>query len=62
MVQIAYRVRHCGWTLDRAMQEIDQSFGLVQTKQGADYRFMEQYVRNHLASQKGAAEGETATR
>lgn len=48
MVQIAYRIKHCGWTLEQATAEIDQTFGLIETSRGADYRFMEQYAKDRL--------------
>jgi protein-tyrosine phosphatase len=41
MVQIAYRTKYCGWTLERATDEIRRTFGLVEVNHGPDYRHME---------------------
>ena len=57
MVQIAYRLRCSGWTLEQATAEIDRTFGLVQTSRGPDYRSMEEYARRlKLKSLATAAE------
>ncbi len=40
MVQIAYRTKHCGWTLDEATDEVARTFGLVEVSHGPDYRHM----------------------
>jgi hypothetical protein len=40
MVQIAYRTKHCGWTLEQATEEISRTFGLVEVAHGPDYRHM----------------------
>jgi protein-tyrosine phosphatase len=41
MVQIAYRTKYCGWTLEQATDEIRRTFGLVEVNHGPDYRHME---------------------
>jgi protein tyrosine phosphatase (PTP) superfamily phosphohydrolase (DUF442 family) len=43
MVQMAYRMLHCGWTLDQAQAEIARSFGLVAVDHGPDYRSMARF-------------------
>ncbi len=43
MVQIAYRTRYCGWTLDQATDEIARTFGLVEVSHGPDYRHMQSF-------------------
>jgi hypothetical protein len=43
MVQMAYRTKYCGWTLEQATQEISQTFGLVLTSHGPDYRHVESF-------------------
>jgi Tyrosine phosphatase family len=48
MVQIAYRTRYCGWTLQQAADEIDRSVGLVKVKHGPDYRHMVSYYENRV--------------
>ncbi|SIN79732.1 Tyrosine phosphatase family protein [Singulisphaera sp. GP187] len=48
MVQIAYRTKYCGWTLEQATEEIAQSFGLVEVAHGPDYRHMESFYRERV--------------
>ena len=43
MVQIAYRTRFCGWTLEQATDEISRTFGLVEVSHGPDYRHMQSF-------------------
>jgi Tyrosine phosphatase family len=43
MVQMAYRTKYCGWTLDQATAEISRTFGLVEVNHGPDYRHMESF-------------------
>ena len=56
MVQIAYRTKYCGWTLDRATDEIAKTFGLVEANHGPDYRHMVSfYTERVLPFRKPAA-------
>lgn len=48
MAQIAYRTKHCGWTLEKATDEIAQSFGLVAVNRGPDYRSMQTYYKEKV--------------
>lgn len=48
MVQIAYRTKYCGWTLDRAADEVDRSVGLVRVSHGPDYRHMVSFYENRV--------------
>jgi Tyrosine phosphatase family len=48
MVQIAYRTKYCGWTLDQAADEIDRSVGLVKVSHGPDYRHMVSFYENRV--------------
>lgn len=48
MVQMAYRTRYCGWTLEQATQEISRTFGLVTVNHGPDYRHMESYYAENV--------------
>jgi hypothetical protein len=48
MVQIAYRTKYCGWTLDRAAEEIDRSVGLVTVSHGPDYRHMVSFYESRV--------------
>lgn len=48
MVQIAYRTKYCGWTLDQAADEIDRSVGLVKVRRGPDYRHMVSFYQSRV--------------
>ncbi|HEX8200280.1 MAG TPA: tyrosine protein phosphatase [Isosphaeraceae bacterium] len=48
MVQIAYRTRHCGWTLEQATAEISRTVGLVEVTKGPDYRRMTDFYRQRV--------------
>ena len=48
MVQIAYRTKYCGWTLERAADEIERSVGLVKVNHGPDYRHMVSFYENRV--------------
>jgi hypothetical protein len=48
MAQIAYRTKHCGWTLDRATEEIDRSIGLFKVNRGPDYRHMISFYESRV--------------
>ncbi len=48
MVQMAYRTKHCGWTLEQATAEISRTFGLVEVSHGPDYRHMESFYVEHV--------------
>jgi hypothetical protein len=53
MAQIAYRTKYCGWTLDRAMEEIDRTIGLVKVTHGPDYRHMVDYYNSRVLPLRG---------
>lgn len=48
MVQIAYRTKYCGWSLEQATAEIAGTFGLVEVSHGPDYRHMESFYRERV--------------
>lgn len=48
MVQIAYRTRFCGWTLDQATDEVARTVGLVKVTHGPDYRHMVDYYNTRV--------------
>ena len=48
MVQIAYRTKHCGWTLEQATDEIARTFGLVEVSHGPDYRHMQSFYNERV--------------
>jgi protein-tyrosine phosphatase len=55
MVQMAYRMLHCGWTHDRALNEIAQSpFGLVPVQHGVDYRYMTTFYNERVVPRRQA--------
>ena len=48
MVQMAYRMKYCGWTLEQATTEISTHFGLRAVNKGPDYRHMTEYYRDRV--------------
>jgi hypothetical protein len=48
MVQIAYRTKYCGWTLEQAAEEIDRTVGLVKVGHGPDYRHMVSFYESRV--------------
>jgi protein-tyrosine phosphatase len=48
MVQIAYRTKFCGWTLEQAADEIERSVGLVKVNHGPDYRHMVSFYESRV--------------
>ncbi len=48
MVQIAYRTKFCGWTLDQATDEVAKTVGLVKVTHGPDYRHMVDYYNTRV--------------
>ena len=57
MVQMAYRMLYCGWTLDQAGDEIETNFGLVEVSKGPDYRYMEGFYRDRVLPRRMVSEG-----
>jgi hypothetical protein len=57
MVQVAYRTKECGWTLDRALAEIDRTFGLRAVNHGPDYRHMEEFYADRVLPERRLAAG-----
>src|SRR3954452_12189963 len=48
MVQMAYRTKYCGWTLQQATDEIARTFGLVEVSHGPDYRHMQSFYNERV--------------
>jgi Tyrosine phosphatase family len=48
MVQIAYRTKYCGWSLEQATDEIDRTVGLVRVSRGPDYRHMVSFYETRV--------------
>lgn len=62
MAQMAYRMIHCGWTLEQAQQEIASTFGLKQVDKGPDYRHMAEFYETHVLPLRQAEATEQARR
>jgi Tyrosine phosphatase family len=56
MVQMAYRMMYCGWTLEKASDEIDRDFGLVEASRGPDYRHMEEFYTDRVLPRRLVAQ------
>ena len=61
MVQMAYRMMYCGWTLEQATDEIDRNFGLVEASRGPDYRHMEEFYRDRVLPRRMVDQARPAT-
>jgi hypothetical protein len=62
MVQMAFRTKHCGWTLEQATDEIARSFGLVEVSHGPDFRHMQSfYIERVLPFRQSASSSSTAS-
>jgi hypothetical protein len=48
MVQMAYRTKYCGWTLEEATAEIARTFGLVEVSHGPDFRHLERFYKERV--------------
>ncbi len=53
MVQMAYRMLYCGWTLEQATDEIARTFGLSEVDKGPDYRSMARVYRERVLPRRG---------
>jgi protein-tyrosine phosphatase len=69
MVQIAYRTKYCGWTLEQATDEVARTFGLTAVNHGPDYRHMQSFYtecvlpfRQAPPQPPATAQGESASR
>ena len=62
MVQIAYRTMYCGWDLDRATQEVADTFGLIKVDNGPDYRHMAKFYNERVLPRRIAQAGGATTR
>jgi hypothetical protein len=60
MVQMAYRTRYCGWSLEQATAEIARSYGLVEVAHGPDYRQVERFYRERVLPSRRAKASATA--
>jgi Tyrosine phosphatase family len=54
MVQMAYRVLYCDWTLEQAEDEIARTFGLREVDKGPDYRHMAGFYRDRVLPRRQA--------
>ena len=58
MAQIAYRTKHCGWSLEQASDEVAKTFGLVTVSKGPDYRHMARYYQERVLPMRQAEAGD----
>jgi protein-tyrosine phosphatase len=61
MVQMAYRTKYCGWTLDHATDEISRTFGLIKVSHGPDYRHMQSFYIERVLPFRTPPQSPTAT-
>jgi hypothetical protein len=61
MVQIAYRTMYCGWTLERATDEVARTFGLVTVSKGPDYRHMKGFYEARVLPRRRAQQSAAAS-
>ena len=61
MVQMAYRTKYCGWTLEQSADEIAQTFGLVKVSHGPDYRHMQSFYIERVLPFREASSESAAT-
>jgi protein-tyrosine phosphatase len=61
MVQMAYRTRYCGWSLEAATAEIERSFGLIEVAHGPDYRHMQKFYQERVLPNRAAKVPPTTT-
>ncbi|HWE38170.1 MAG TPA: dual specificity protein phosphatase family protein [Isosphaeraceae bacterium] len=64
LVQMAFRMRYCGWSLDQALDEIRRTTGLIEVKhgRGVDYRSMGDFYRDRILSRRTTAASEAVRR
>lgn len=60
MVQMAYRTKYCGWSLEQATEEISSTFGLVTVSHGPDYRHMESFYQERVLPYRQSVRREAA--
>jgi hypothetical protein len=60
MVQMAYRTRYCGWSLEQATEEIARSYGLIEVAHGPDYRQVERFYRERVLPSRQGQPSSTA--
>ena len=62
MVQMAYRMLHCGWSLEQAQAEIANSpMGLVEVRHGVDYRYMTTFYNSRVLPRRHARQQAVAS-
>jgi hypothetical protein len=54
MVQMAYRTRYCGWTLEQATDEIARNFGLIEVSHGPDFRHLQRFYKERVLPHRPA--------
>jgi protein tyrosine phosphatase (PTP) superfamily phosphohydrolase (DUF442 family) len=61
MAQMAYRMLHCGWTLEQATGEIARTFGLKSVERGPDYHAMTAFYRERVLPRRAGPPAPAAT-
>lgn len=56
MVQMAYRMLYCNWSLEQATQEIARTFGLREVDKGPDYRHMKGFYERRVLPRRTSGE------
>lgn len=54
LVQMAYRMLYCDWTLDQALKEIETTVGLVPVHHGVDFHYMTEFYRERVLPKRRA--------
>jgi Tyrosine phosphatase family len=62
MVQMAYRTKYCGWTLEEATAEIARTYGLIEVAHGPDYRKVERFYKQRVLPNRPPGPTATAAR
>lgn len=61
MVQVAYRLRHSGWTVDQALAEIHDRLKIRDLDQGADRERLVAYYRDRILPSRRVARSRSST-
>lgn len=54
LAQVAYRTLYDGWSLERALAEIEDQIGLVKVDKAVDYRYMTTFYNEHVLPRRRA--------
>ena len=54
LVQMAYRMIYCDWTLDQSLEEIKTTVGLVPVHHGVDFHYMTEFYNERVLPKRRA--------